>query len=68
MGPMEFGVVRNNVYKLAVTSITRLGHPFRDKNDPDPVDPKDPDEESKLFMKVSVKVMPWTKRVNHIVF
>ncbi len=27
MGPMEFGVVRNNVYKLAVTNIKRLGHP-----------------------------------------
>lgn len=68
MGPMEFGVVRNNVYKLAVTSIKRLGHPFRPGNDPDPVKPEDPDEESELYMTVSVKVMPWTKRVNFIEF
>ena len=27
MGPMEFAVVRNNVYKLAVTGIAKLGHP-----------------------------------------
>lgn len=27
MGTMEFGVVRNNVYKLAVTGISKLGHP-----------------------------------------
>ncbi|MDE5836986.1 MAG: Mfa1 fimbrilin C-terminal domain-containing protein, partial [Paramuribaculum sp.] len=27
MGPMEFAVVRNNVYKLSVDKIARLGHP-----------------------------------------
>ena len=27
MGPMEFDVVRNNVYKLSVDKINRLGHP-----------------------------------------
>lgn len=68
MGPMEFGVVRNNVYKLAVTSIKRLGHPTDTSKDPDPVDPEDPDEESKLYMNVWVKVMPWVKRVNYIEF
>lgn len=68
MGPMEFGVVRNNVYKLAVTSIKRLGHPIDTSKDPDPVDPEDPDEESKLYMNVWVKVMPWVKRVNYIEF
>lgn len=36
MGDMEFAVVRNNVYKLAVTKINRLGHPRLSENDPDP--------------------------------
>lgn len=68
MGIMEFGVVRNNVYKLHVTNITKLGHPFQPDNDPDPVDPEDPDEVSKLYMQVYVKVLPWTKRINYIDF
>ncbi len=66
MGTMEFGVVRNNVYKLGVTDIKRLGHPFRPGNDPDPVDPDDPDEDEKLYMVLSVKVLPWTVRKNNI--
>lgn len=68
MGIMEFGVVRNNVYKLAVTSIKRLGHPIDPKNDPDPVDPEDPDEKAELYMTVSVRVLPWTVRKNNITF
>lgn len=68
MGPMEFAVVRNNIYKLAVTKIARLGHPFRPGNDPDPVDPNDPDEDEKVYMEVKVKVKKWIKRINNIVF
>ena len=65
MGPMEFAVVRNNVYKLAVISISGLGHPNDPTNpgsdpDPDGPDPEDPDEDGVgMFLKVSVKVMPW---------
>ena len=68
MGPMEFGVVRNNVYKLAVTSIRRLGHPRVTENDPDPVDPDNPDEEGDVYLNVSVEVLPWVVRVNDIDF
>ncbi len=68
MGPMEFAVVRNNVYKLAVTNIKRLGHPFRPGNHPDPFDPDTPDEEAELFMELHVQVLPWTVRVNNIEF
>ncbi len=68
MGPMEFGVVRNNVYKLHVTSLKRLGHPFRPGNDPDPIKPETPDEETKLYMNLSVKVRPWTVRKNYVDF
>lgn len=68
MGPMEFAVVRNNVYKLAVTDISKLGHPRISDNDPDPVDPEDPDESGDVYIKLSVEVLPWVVRVNNIEF
>lgn len=68
MGPMEFGVVRNNVYKLAVTHIARLGHPRISQNDPDSPDPGTPDESSNIYITVDAEVVPWTVRVNDIVF
>lgn len=68
MGRMEFGVVRNNVYKLAVNSIHKLGHPRVSENDPDPVDPDDPDEEGDVYLSVSVEVLPWVVRINDIDF
>lgn len=68
MGPMEFAVVRNNVYKLAVTNIKQLGHPRIPENDPDPKDPEDPDESSDIYITLSVEVLPWTVRVNNIEF
>lgn len=71
MGVMEFAVVRNNVYKLSVDKIMKFGHP--DPNnpnnpDPDPEDPNDPDEELNYYFNVTVKVLPWVVRVNHIEF
>ena len=68
MGPMEFATVRNNVYKLAVTKISEFGHPRNPDFDPDPVDPKDPDEEPKVYFQVQVEVLPWVVRVNDIEF
>lgn len=70
MGIMEFAVVRNNVYKLCVDGINKFGHPTPGGNDPDPdpVDPEDPDEEGEYYFRVSVKVLPWVVRVNHIEF
>lgn len=68
MGPMEFDVVRNNVYKLAVTGIRKLGHPRVTENDPDPVDPENPDEDGDVYLSVSVKVLPWVVRINNIEF
>ena len=77
MGIMEFAVVRNNVYKLAVDKIKRFGHPTPPdptnpdpdpEPDPDPVDPDDPDESVNYYFNVTVKVLPWTVRINNIEF
>lgn len=70
MGRMEFAVVRNNVYKLCVDEIGKYGHPTPGGGDPDPdkPDPFNPDEEGEYYFKVTVKVLPWVVRVNHIEF
>ena len=75
MGIMEFAVVRNNVYKLCVDSISKFGHPTPPTDptnptdpDPDPVDPDDPDESVNYYFTVTVKVLPWTVRINNIEF
>lgn len=68
MGAMEFGVVRNNIYKLSVTNIFEYGHPGKPGDDPDPTPKDDPDEEEKAYFKVSVRVLPWVVRVNNIEF
>ena len=68
MAPMEFAVVRNNVYKLAVTNISRLGHPRISDNDPDNPTPEIPDERGDIYLTVSVDVLPWVVRINNIEF
>lgn len=75
MGIMEFAVVRNNVYKLCVESIKKFGHPTPPTDptnptdpDPDPVKPEDPDESVNYYFNVTVKVLPWTVRINNIEF
>lgn len=68
MGSMEFSVVRNNVYKLAVTTIKKLGHPRLSENDPDGPGPDKPDEKEDVYLSVSVQVLPWVVRVNDIEF
>lgn len=71
IGPMEFAVVRNNVYKLAVTRISRLGHPSTsgdDPGDPNPITPESPIETKDFYIAVSCTVLDWTARVNDIEF
>lgn len=62
MGENEFGVVRNNVYKLKVTTCGSLGEPDFPEN------PDHPDEEESAYFTVSCHVMPWTVRINNIEF
>lgn len=68
MGPMEFAVVRNNVYKLSVTGVNKFGHPTDPDDDPDPENPEDPDEEDDVYFKVAVEVLSWVVRINDIEF
>lgn len=68
MGPMEFAIVRNNVYKLSVSKIHTLGHPRISENDPNAPEPDDPDEETKIYLTVDTEVIPWVVRVNEVVF
>lgn len=67
MGTMEFSVVRNNVYKIAVQNILEFGHPGKPGDDPDPEKPGDPDESPKTYFRVQVQVLPWVVRVNNII-
>lgn len=75
MGPMEFAVVRNNVYKLSVEAIYRFGYPEGETPDPETPDEEKPEEPDKpdpddpeVFLKVNVEVLPWVVRENNIEF
>ncbi|MDE7347138.1 MAG: Mfa1 fimbrilin C-terminal domain-containing protein [Muribaculaceae bacterium] len=68
MGPMEFDVVRNNVYKLSIDKIARLGHPRIPENDPNNPTPETPDESDEIYLDVRVEIAPWVVRLNSITF
>ena len=68
MGEMEFATVRNNVYKLAVTTINGLGHTRIVEYDSNPGTPNRKDEDPLAYIQVQVEVLPWVVRVNDIEF
>ncbi len=68
MGPMEFDVVRNNVYKLSIDKIARLGHPRIPENDPNDPTPDTPDESDEIYLDVRMEIVPWVVRLNSIQF
>ena len=57
VGDMEFATVRNNVYKLAITTVKRFGG----------FTPPKPDEWD-VYFDLNVQVKPWVVRVNNIEF
>ena len=63
--PMEYGVVRNNIYKLAVTKVNSLGHPGYYKPDPTAKLKSDTSDE---YFSVDVQILPWNVKVNDIEF
>ena len=60
LAPMEFAIVRNNVYQLKVNSIKGLGEPTI----PTTPDPDEPDP-TKAQLQLTVDVVPWTVRENN---
>lgn len=55
MGVMEFGIVRNNIYRLLITNVSGLGSHTID-TDPDIAD------EGETYLKVMLNVKPWIVR------
>lgn len=62
-GVMEFAIMRNNIYSLAVESIDNIGDATLK-----PFTPDIPDEEPKSYLKVQAKILPWIVRFNNIKF
>ncbi len=60
MGVMEFGVVRNNLYRLMITSVSGLGYNGTGTDPSDPT-PDTPDE-GEAYLKVILNVKPWIVR------
>lgn len=59
---MEFAIMRNNIYSLAITNISKIGDPIVDPT------PETPNETKEAALKVSVKIIPWIVRYNDIEF
>ncbi len=55
MGVMEFGIVRNNLYRMLITNVSGLG------NGPGVPNPDVPDE-GEAYLKVILNVKPWIVR------
>lgn len=61
-GPMEFAIVRNNVYNLQVSKVKRLG------DDTEDIEPDNPIETENYYLDITLKIRPWIVRTNDIVF
>lgn len=57
MGVMEFGVVRNNLYRLLIANVSGLGSGEGETT----IDPDTPDE-GETYLKVVLNVKPWIVR------
>ena len=62
LGPMEFAIMRNNIYSLSVSTITQIGDPYVDPT------PNIPNESKEAALNVQVKMLPWIVRYNDIEF
>lgn len=61
-GNMEFAIVRNNIYSLAVANIRSIGDAAIDPN-------PDTDNESAVgYIQIEAKILPWIVRYNNIEF
>lgn len=62
LGNMEFAIMRNNIYSLAVSTITQIGDPIVDPT------PGTENESEEAKLEVSAKILPWIVRYNDIEF
>lgn len=62
LGNMEFAIMRNNIYSLAITNISKIGDPIVDPT------PETPNETKEAALEVNVKIIPWIVRYNNIEF
>lgn len=61
-GYMEFAIMRNNIYSMAIKGIRSVGDPYIDPT------PDIPNESGKAALDVEVKIVPWIVRFNDIEF
>lgn len=61
-GKMEFAIMRNNIYSMAIKGIRSVGDPYIDPT------PDTPAESGKAALDVEVKIVPWIVRFNDIEF
>lgn len=61
-GKMEFAIMRNNIYSMAIKGIRSVGDPYIDPT------PDIPAESGKAALDVEVKIVPWIVRFNDIEF
>lgn len=62
LGYMEFAIMRNNIYSMAIKGIRSVGDPYIDPT------PDIPAESGKAALDVEVKIVPWIVRFNDIEF
>lgn len=62
LGNMEFAIMRNNIYSLAVTGINIIGDPWVDPT------PSTPNEILSTYLTVQAEIMPWIVRYHDIEF
>ena len=62
LGNMEFAIMRNNIYSLAVTKIDQIGDPYVDPT------PGTDNESKEAALDVQVRIVPWIVRYNDIEF
>ena len=62
LGNMEFAIMRNNIYSLAVTGINIIGDPYVDPT------PSTPNEVLDTYLNIEAKIEPWIVRYHDIEF
>lgn len=62
LGNMEFAIMRNNIYSLAITGVNIIGDPYVDPT------PSTPNEVLDTYLNVEAVIEPWTVRYHDIEF